>query len=263
MEMHKTTEESRKIDCECCGYKSCEMMATAVFNGFNKKENCIHFVKDEVEKEKEKAYQLTKEVEKEKDQVLAQTRQIQEAVDQVDEQFAALYELMKNMNIGNDTNAEESTGISHDMVQVNEFCENLRTSMDEIVELLTTLEKNNAEVVSIAGQTNLLALNANIEAARAGEAGRGFAVVADEISKLAANSKETATRSSSGQEQMLGSITAILEETKVLAETVGKVNGRVQNLAASTEEISASSSQVIEVVEHVKEIMEKLTKNGK
>ena len=113
------------------------------------------------------------------------------------------------------------------------------------------------------GQTNLLALNANIEAARAGEAGRGFAVVADEISKLAADSKETATRSSAGQDRMLESITAILEETKVLAETVGKVNGRVQNLAASTEEISASSTQVIEVVEHVKEIMEKLTKNGK
>ena len=261
--MHKTTEASRKIDCECCGYKSCEMMATAIYNGFNKKENCIHFVKDEVDHEKEKAYQLAREVEKEKEQVIQQTKQIQETVDQVDEQFASLYELMKNMNIGNDTNAEESTGISHDMAEVNEFCENLRTSMDEITELIATLEKNNAEVVSIAGQTNLLALNANIEAARAGEAGRGFAVVADEISKLAADSKETATRSSAGQDRMLESITTILEETKVLAETVGKVNGRVQNLAASTEEISASSTQVIEVVEHVKEIMERLTKNGK
>ena len=262
-EMHKTTEASRKIDCECCGYKSCEMMATAIYNGFNKKENCIHFVKDEVDHEKERAYQLAREVEKEKEQVVQQTKQIQETVDQVDEQFASLYELMKNMNIGNDTNAEESTGISHDMAEVNEFCANLRTSMDEITELIAALEKNNAEVVSIAGQTNLLALNANIEAARAGEAGRGFAVVADEISKLAADSKETATRSSAGQDRMLESITTILEETKVLAETVGKVNGRVQNLAASTEEISASSTQVIEVVEHVKEIMERLTKNGK
>lgn len=101
------------------------------------------------------------------------------------------------------------------------------------------------------------------EAARAGEAGRGFAVVADEISKLAADSKETATRSNVGQDRMLESITTILGETKVLTETVGKVNGRVQNLAASTEEIRASSTQVIEVVEHVKEIMERLTKNGK
>lgn len=40
--MLKHTEASRKIDCECCGYETCEKMAIAIYNGFNKKENCIH-----------------------------------------------------------------------------------------------------------------------------------------------------------------------------------------------------------------------------
>ena len=43
--MNKTTEESRNIDCTCCGYESCKQMATAIFNGFNHKENCIYYEK--------------------------------------------------------------------------------------------------------------------------------------------------------------------------------------------------------------------------
>ncbi len=46
--MNKTTEESRHIDCTCCGYESCHQMATAIYNGFNHKENCIHYEKDMV-----------------------------------------------------------------------------------------------------------------------------------------------------------------------------------------------------------------------
>lgn len=45
LSMNKTTEESRKINCTCCGYDSCEQMATAIHNGFNHKENCIYYEK--------------------------------------------------------------------------------------------------------------------------------------------------------------------------------------------------------------------------
>ena len=55
-EMNKLTEESRHIDCTCCGYESCVQMATAIHNGFNHKENCIYYEKTmvqvlEIEKE--------------------------------------------------------------------------------------------------------------------------------------------------------------------------------------------------------------------
>ncbi|MBO4808892.1 MAG: response regulator [Lachnospiraceae bacterium] len=49
-DMNKTTEESRHIDCTCCGYNSCKEMAAAIYNGINQKENCIHYEKDMVQK---------------------------------------------------------------------------------------------------------------------------------------------------------------------------------------------------------------------
>ncbi len=47
--MNKLTEESRHIDCTCCGYESCLQMATAIYNGFNHKENCIYYEKARVQ----------------------------------------------------------------------------------------------------------------------------------------------------------------------------------------------------------------------
>ncbi|MCR4792913.1 MAG: response regulator [Lachnospiraceae bacterium] len=56
LSMNKLTEESRHIDCTCCGYDNCLQMATAIHNGFNHKENCIYYEKTMVrELEIEKA----------------------------------------------------------------------------------------------------------------------------------------------------------------------------------------------------------------
>ena len=62
--MNKLTPESRKIDCTCCGYESCSQMATAIFNGFNHKENCIYYEKTMVQElviEKEQAEEATRQ----------------------------------------------------------------------------------------------------------------------------------------------------------------------------------------------------------
>ena len=54
------------------------------------------------------------------------------------------------------------------------------------------IEKIVQAISEIAEQTNLLSLNAAIEAARAGEHGRGFAVVAEEVRKLSEQSSDAA-----------------------------------------------------------------------
>lgn len=261
-EMHKDTEESRKINCECCGYATCQEMANAIFNGFNYKENCIHFVKDEVEKEKERALKLADEIEHEKEHLTEKNRAIEDTIEQINELFVSLYQSLDDMSKGNQNNAEESMGISMDAVSVTSFCERLNEAMTEIQTLITELGDNNEEVVSIASQTNLLALNASIEAARAGEAGRGFAVVADEINELAADSKNTASKSSISQQKIFDSTNVILKETDSLMGVIAGVNGRIQNLASATEEISASNSTIVDVAEQIKELLRNLKEEG-
>ncbi|MCR5278415.1 MAG: 4Fe-4S binding protein [Lachnospiraceae bacterium] len=255
--MNKTDSESRKINCSCCGYETCRDMATAIYNGFNHKGNCVHYLKDLVETEKHEAENL---VTHEREALDSQRESIMSLVDEINDNFEILRESISGMVVGNNSNAEESTAISADMVSVSDFCNKLNSSIDAIMGYVQELATNNDRVVDIADQTNLLALNASIEAARAGEAGRGFAVVANEINNLAGDSKETAEQSARADESIKSAVDLIASETKNLLEVVEQVNSRIQNLAASTQEISASTSIVSNEMEEVRAKLESLIK---
>lgn len=261
-DMGKTTKESRQINCSCCGYESCRDMAVAIHNGFNHKENCIYYIKDQVEIEKNNALDLPSQVEEEKTMIANQRKKIMETVADIDQQFEQVYRAVSEMAQGNSSSAEECTNISNYMADVTKFCSDLNESMKKIDQLIQELTENNEEVVSIASQTNLLALNASIEAARAGEAGKGFAVVAGEINNLAGNSRETASRSSETQERILGSVRGIMEDAQKLLEIVGDVNGRTQNLAAVSEEIAASADMILTSSDEVKSRLDGLVEEA-
>jgi len=260
-DMKKYSKEDRSINCSCCGYESCDRMVEAIYNGFSRKENCIYYIKKEVELQNEEAGNLAVRLEEEKQTVQEQKELILDTIREINRKFADLYQSVDEMAAGNENNALESTEISSDMVHISDFCEELTHSLDAIKEVLQELVQNNNEVVSIASQTNLLALNASIEAARAGEAGRGFAVVAGEINHLASDSRETATRSNISQSKIMNSITRIVEDTDILRKTVEAVNGRTQNLAASTEEIAASVSVILNTANEVKDTLKILEGN--
>jgi len=254
-EMMKKDEASRNINCSCCGYDTCKDMATAIFNGFNHKDNCVHYLKGLVEEERENAQTLVVE---ERKQLDAQKEALFETIRVVNENFDTLRQSIDEMVGGNDMNAQESTGISQDVGNVEEFCHTMKESMGGILEALQELQTSNERVVDIASQTNLLALNASIEAARAGEAGRGFAVVADEINHLASDSRATAEGTAVNNNAIKVAVDAMVENISKLLEIVNTVNSRTQNLAASTEEISASTTLILETVDSVGRELEKL-----
>lgn len=252
LSLGKRRKEERAINCSCCGYETCEEMAIAVSNGFSSPQNCIHFIKKEVEKEQRKAIEAAEEVELQKQEIL-------KSVEQINQEFESLYLAVAQMSDGNDSNARETTSISAEIQEVSGFCRQLNQSLEEINGLLEDLKKNNNGVVTIATQTNLLALNATVEAARAGEAGKGFAVVAQSIKSLADQSKQTAGDSSDGQGRIETAITLIQKDAVRLADTVGRVNDKTQSLAASTEQIAASAESIIQVSDFIKEKLRILT----
>ncbi|MCC5796009.1 MAG: transporter substrate-binding domain-containing protein [Methylophaga sp.] len=82
----------------------------------------------------------------------------------------------------NDVNAAVGSAMQQISVTLNEKSHSVANVLDGIME--------------IGRGVNILALNAAIEAARAGEHGRGFAVVADEVRRLAAITMDRAQQAS-------------------------------------------------------------------
>lgn len=249
-DMKKDTEEKRSINCSACGYSNCKEMAVAIYNGFNHKDNCAHYVKDMALEEKEYIAQLVESME----EISAHEKEKQESLtSSINDQFGDLDTTVEDMANGCDVNARESTEISVAIAEVADFAESLRTALEKISSYLDNLENNNSDVINIANQTNLLALNASIEAARAGDAGRGFAVVADQIKSLAESSKNTASESNQTKEDIEVAINELLTHADELLGVVRKVDERIQNLAASSEEIASATQMVSKVTEDVRE----------
>lgn len=149
--------------------------------------------------------------------------------------------------------------------QTIEISRKMQKDMDNLSEIISRINEVITGIESISLQTNLLALNASIEATRAGEAGKGFAVVADEIRTLAGQTQtltgnmgnfveeiESASRksvkSAAGTIQALESMTNKIENVWVLNnqnhQHVTKVNDSISSIAAVSEEISSSMTEM-------------------
>lgn len=113
-------------------------------------------------------------------------------------------------------------------------------------------------IADISNQTNLLALNAGIEAARAGEQGKGFAVVASEVKKLASQSRESAMQINEVIATIQNEINGVVQKTAEgsrdvqegiryvhsAREAFGQINVLVEKVTAQIQEVSASSTEL-------------------
>jgi hypothetical protein len=279
--MHKTKEQGI-LNCGACGYKSCEQMVVAIINGFNKPENCRHYV--EVEKEQQaneklkqtlnQVYEHTlEEMHKNKAGLVTLSSQIGETAACVLRSSKAIEEMVENIrSIHGTLNHNAET-----VLQLNASSTEGKNRLYNIEEIISNVEEQSHILIDackvigdIADETGILGMNAAIEAAHAGEqTGKGFAVVAGEIRKLANNSGQQAVKITNNLKSIKNFIAMSKESAACAREQfdwMASLMDTVKNKELSIQDImniqNSGGSQVLDALNEINALIEMIEKTS-
>lgn len=255
-DLHKPDEASRKINCNNCGYHSCEKFAVEMYNGRNHADNCVDFNRKERLLELEEVEHKQEEL----NETIETLHEAQEArlkrTEALKEQTGSIMDNMQSLLGETSRSTDEMAAIT---AEFDSF-KNVSDQLDENIRLASERLKDFADasnqVVDIADLTNLLSLNATIEAARAGEHGKGFAVVAEEVRKLAAESRKIVESTKTSEE-------AISQQLHAISELSQDFQGKVDHMTANFEDLQSKSQESAvrcsTIISEVSGSMEQLT----
>ncbi|MCM1164888.1 MAG: methyl-accepting chemotaxis protein [Lachnospiraceae bacterium] len=250
--MNKLTEADRHIDCHACGFRSCHDMATTIFYGNNKPNNCIVF-------EKQETHAMAKQIELQNSKLAGVVADIHQSMELLSDKIMPIHEQAeenstKNKDIKVDMN---TLGSNIDMIlnRANDIAEYVSKISVSIGEYERILEK----IKSISEQTNILAINASIEAASAGQFGKGFAVVAGEIRTLAVRSADTLKAAEQHTNEILNNIDGIKESSESIMSDVGGTKSNVNNTDTAVDDLNVSLQFISKSVSEITDIIQQVT----
>ncbi|MBN2435864.1 MAG: 4Fe-4S binding protein [Spirochaetes bacterium] len=243
-ESMKKFSDAEIINCNSCGYGSCEGMAIAIHNGLNIPENC-HYYKQKLlieehfktEEEHKKAVQAAEEIEKNRIKI---EKEHQSKMD-IATQISATTTEMENNNRAIAKMTENLSGLSRDQEKSLTL---LFSTLSEAGKITSEFKSIAEAINDVAEQTDMLALNASIEAARAGDVGKGFAVVSDEVKKLAENTQDEIRKIGSFTDNLQKVFNRISDSSNDVFKNFEKMAQLTTEVTAATEEMAAATTAV-------------------
>ena len=138
--------------------------------------------------------------------------------------------------------------------------DDIRDNSDRLLEAVTELDDNMAEIgavveiiAEVADQTNILALNANIEAARVDTDGDGFAVVADEVKALANETRQHTEEIGSLIETIQARTDDTVREVERTHERIAETDEEIEQALSALETVSEGIEDAADGVQEVAE----------
>lgn len=189
----------------------------------------------------EKVVTASRETEENMAEVVAAQESFTENAIHISETAAAMKEQMNAGAADLKAIVEKSEGTLRNSNEMKRDMEQLMNVLDSMNEVIQGIN-------AISAQTNLLALNASIEAARAGEAGKGFAVVAQNIRELADETKQLTSN-------MDSLVTRIGEASRMSCESLDKTVVELGEMQKNLDEVlkinQANERNLAEIAESV------------
>ncbi len=280
--MLKYSEEDI-INCCSCGYYSCEMMSTAIFNNLNKPQNCNHYREKVIGQEREYIERMYMELREKVKMVNTSIDSITDSLEHfisiimkqshhLGESSAAIEQMIATIRYIADNAARRKALIE----EVAEKALSGESSLQETIDAMKTVSEavsgiyDMTDVInSISSNTNLLSLNAAIEAAHAGSFGKGFAVVADEIGRLAETTAENSSKISEtleGIELHVGNSRTVTEKSsetmRQIMLDIKQVASVMSDILLQMNEMSAGSTQIITSVTELKDLSDSVRRES-
>lgn len=247
-------------NCNSCGYKRCETMATAIHNGLNKAENCHYYLaslaeeeKIEIDNEKRHTQEEKEKAEAARKELAVQLETIESTNNRMKQIYSTNVQVAKNLTEKltelDETNdqvaemAEQLFGLIKSQEAAFSFIvDNTKSALAVIDEIGPIL----GAIIDITERTKMLSLNASIEAARAGQYGKGFSVVATEVRTLSETSHAETDKIKPFADELRSTFQIISKEIQDLSGQIGEIISSAEKVTRATEDITSKSSYLKE-----------------